>query len=338
MSLRYLLAMLLLCGLFSCEKEEAAIVLPAAGTATFSSVEMGVNYDKQLFYDLATGKAIFSSNHADWDLAFDANPDGRDIYLNGGQGIGQGAQTVCIYNTHDTSLSTVTNLPQGMNANNSNGWHFDPVCYLAGQTAVGGWWKADGRSKGEVYLIQTASGTQKFRILSADATAYVIEWQPLYNGTAVQVRLPKDSAYNFVYFAFDKGIVHPEPPKTAWDVVFTRYRDSLLDDKYFIMIPYLVTGVLTNPYRTTAAADSVDDFSAIDLAKAQSLPLYPNRNVIGWNWKSYGLNSTGLYTVNRHKNYVISTQKGQLYKMHFLDFYSASGQKGTPSFEFERLK
>jgi hypothetical protein len=186
--------------------------------------------------------------------------------------------------------------------------------------------------------VQSGSGIQKFRILSGDKSGYVLEWQSIWaSGTPNRVELTKDSNYNFAYFAFDKGVVMPEPPKNTWDILFTRYRDTLWDDKTG-WIPYVVTGVLTNPYKTEAAADSLDDFSTIDLAKAESLPLYPNRNVIGWDWKSYGLNSTGRYTVKPFKNYIISTQRGQLYKLHFLDYYNSAGVQGSPSFEFERLK
>jgi hypothetical protein len=301
---------------------------------------MGAAYDKQLFYNFGSGQAVSSSDHGMWDLAFDAGADDRGVYINGGQEKGLNSQTVCIYNTHATSFDAVTNMPAGLSPNsNAGGWHYDEVCYLPGRTAVGQWWDSGGASKKEVYLAQTSSGIQKFRILSADATQYILEWQSLWaSGAPNRVQLTKDSAYNYLYFSFDKGIVMPEPPKHTWDIVFTRYRDTLYDGQSGYWIPYIVTGILTNPYKTRAAADSVDDFSSIDLAKAQSMPLYANRNVIGWDWKSYGLNSTGLYTVKRFKNYVVSTQKDQLYKLHFLDFYSSTGQKGAPSFEYERLK
>src|ERR1043166_5868532 len=84
----------------SCEKKEEAIVLPPQGPASHDSIVMGVNYDKQIFYDFETGLSVYSSNHDAWDLAFEGGPDGRNIYINGGQGAGTG-QTVCIYNTHD---------------------------------------------------------------------------------------------------------------------------------------------------------------------------------------------------------------------------------------------
>jgi hypothetical protein len=336
---RYLLVVAALGFLTSCEKQEGPIVLPQPGPATFSSVTMGVNYDQQIFYDFESGKPVFNSNHDMWDLAFESDADGRNIYLNGGQGSGQIGQTVCIYNTHDTSFPNITTLPTGLSASSSAGWRYDDASFLPGRTGIGAWWQSSGASKQEVYLLQTSSGIQKFRVVSCDAARYAIEWQPLGgSGLPGQLQLPKDSAYNFIYFSFDKGIVKPEPPKNTWDIVFTRYRDSIYDAQSGHLIPYLVTGVLTNPYHTTAAADSIDDFSAIDLAKADLMTPGTNRDVIGWDWKSYGLNSTGLYTVNRHKNYVVGTQKGQLYKLHFLDFYSSTGVKGTPSFEYERLK
>lgn len=316
-------------------------MLPPQGDAMHSSVDMGAGYTKQYFFNFENGEAVYSSDRSSWDLAFEASAEGRYIYVNGGQGEGGiNAQSACIYNTHLTSFDAVTSLPTGLSANsNAGGWRYDDVCYLPGKTAIGQWWDSSGTSKKEIYLVQTGSGIKKFRILSGGASEYILEWEALSdNSTPNRIVLSKDSAYNFVYFAFDKGNVMQEPPKNTWDILFTHYRDTLFDGVTGHWIPYLVTGVLTNPYKTLAAADSVDDFSAIDLAKAESLPLYPNRNVIGWDWKSYGLNSTGLYTVKRFKNYVISTQKGQLYKLHFLDFYSSAGTTGSPSFEYKRLK
>jgi hypothetical protein len=329
----YLVLIIALCFLASCEKAEDPIVLPPPGTATHGTVDLGPNYEKQVYFNFETMGSVFSSDPLAWDLAFEASQGGRQVFINGGN-------QVYLYNTHKTLLSDVTELPAGMTAISYTGWQYDDPTLQPSGTAVGEWWQSGGSSKGEVYLLQTIQGVNKLRVLSGDDNGYTIEWLPLYGtGNPTQVQLLKDTTYNFVYFSFTKGILSLEPKKDTWDIVFTRCMDSIFASSPppGKMVPYVVTGVLTNPYRTRAGADSVNDFSTIDLNKALAMTMSENRLVIGYDWKTYNF-STGYYQVNRRKNYVVQTRKDQLYKLRFLDFYSSTGAKGVPSFEYERLK
>ena len=318
-----------LCFLASCEKEEKALVLPPPGTATPASVEMGPDYDKQTFYDFETGMSVFSSDPRCWDLSFEATPEGKHVFING-------AKDVFVYNTHLTNMNAVTELPANLKPSGS-GWSFDAPCGMPDSTGIGDWFGLAGETRGEVYIVQTkADEYRKMRILTADASHFTIEWADLNaTGTPTTVMLPKDSAYNFIYFSFSNGTVKPEPLKNTWDIVFTRYR-HVFHTQTHSNFPYTVTGVLLNPSKTKAAADSTIAFGDISLQKASSLPMSHYRDVIGFDWKDYSF-SSGRYEVNRAKNYVVQTRKDQLYKFRFLEFYNSSGQKGYPSFEYERL-
>ncbi len=314
--------------LSSCEKEESAIVLPPAGTAQSASVTMGPNYEKQVFFDFESGQAVYTSDPTSWDIAFEAAEGGYHLFLNGGQG-------VFTYNTHQTDMASVKSQPP------SNAWLYDDPSGLPDGTAAGDWRSASGQSKGEVYLFKLGNGSiQKLRMVSVNDGAYVLEWMPLSgSGVPTQVKLAKDTAYNFIYFSFSKGITQPDPVKSAWDVVFTHYCDLVYDGSLGVAVPYLVTGALLNPSRTLAAADSVHDFTAIDLTTAAAARMNNSRNVIGYDWKTVDLSGgSASYTVNRRKCYILNTRKEQLYKLHFLGFYSSTGDKGTPLFEYERLR
>ena len=203
------------------------------------------------------------------------------------------AEPVFIYNTHQQDIQKVTTLPANLSALTDTGWQYDNPNGLGAGTAMGDWWNDKGLTKGEVFIVRLSSGLQKMRLLSANAESYAMEWMPLYgSGTPTQLLITKDSACNYVYFSFAKGVTRIEPPaKTSWDIVFTQYRELVYDGAVTIKraVPYTVTGALLNPYNTAAAADSSDDFSAINLAQTQASLMHTERNTIGYDWKSFSL-------------------------------------------------
>jgi len=311
--------------LTSCEKEEKAIILPP-NEAQAGSVSMGENYETQVFYDFESNKIVYSSPSASWDLSFEAGETGYHIWMNGGI-------NHFILNTHQTDFSAVTKLPEGTIPES---WGYDDPGGYTDSTAVGDWRNnTDRTSKNEVYIIKMHdTAFRKFRIVSADAEKYVIQWARLEATSPETVTLAKNSAYNFVYFSFEAGIVTPEPPKAEWDVVFTRYRYIYKDLDNFL---YLLNGVLLNPANVAAAADSAHSFSNITATVATAMPKSVARDVIGFDWKAYNF-GTGKYEINRKKNYIIQSRNGQLFKLRFIDFYNTGGVRGTPSFETLRLQ
>lgn len=308
------------------------MVLPPPGSASHASVAMGENYDKQIFYDFETEQQVFVSDPASWDLAIESSPIGKHLFINDGE-------NAFVYNTHATDINAVNSLPANLTTSGV-GWAYDAACGLPDSTGIGDWYNADGSSKMEVYILQLANGELlKMRILSATDKCYTIEWAGLSSkATPTTASITKDDNYSRNYFSFSKGNVNPDPPKDTWDIVFTRYRYIYRNyPSEGLNFPYNVSGVLLNPENTRASADSTTPFNAINLSLAQSLPTSNFRDVIGYNWKGYGLFTTSRYTVNPAKCYIIHTRKGQIYKLHFLSFYNSAGVKGYPLFEFERL-
>lgn len=311
--------------LAACEPKEHAIVLPAAGPATRGSVTMGELYEQQVFFDFEQNTIVATSITNSWDLAFEATKDGSHIFMNGGKGL-------FLYNTHQQNFSGIRDVPPAMT----------PATCLADDasgnpdsTAMNNWQAPTGESKQEVIIAKMPDKSYfKFVVRSVNNNSYNISYARLEDSVATNLTLVKEDAYNFCYFSFAKGVVMPEPPKASWDVVFTRYR--------FIYrplgnLPYEVNGVLLNPYKVTAAVDSLSTFEAIDNTKAAGMSFTAARDVIGFDWKTYDFNSQ-KYTVNRNKCYVLRSRNERLYKLHFLDFYSPSGVKGSPSFEFQQIQ
>lgn len=313
----------------SCEKDDKPVPLPAKGEAEYGNVEMGEDYTDQVFFDLETGRVVHMSEINSWHLAFDASTEGYHIFLNGGA-------DVVIYKTGETNFNNVTSAP----GNTSKEWLFDRPSGLPDSTAMGDWRTTGGLSNNEIYIVKLnptydPENLKKIRLVYVSSTEYILEYADLDEAITHTISIPKDGNYNYSYFSFAEGgkVLQPDPPKNTWDIVFTRYRYIYYDLDNF---PYMVNGVLLNPYNTTAAEDTTTPFAELDNTKILSLPFSNQRDVIGFDWKEYNFD-TERYEINRNKNFVIKTRKNQYYKMRFLDFYNKQGIKGSPSFEFQRV-
>lgn len=316
--------------LASCEKEEAPVTLPPKTGAQYNRVTMGEDYTNQIFWDLETNSAVKTSATDAWDLSFDATANGSQVCMNGGKGIN-------LYNTHKTDFGAVTALPAGMRETN---WGFDdPKGQPAGNYA-GQWWNnATQQSSQEVFIARVGDfDYYKIQFLTATDAAYTFRVARLTEPSGTLVTLPKEAGFNKVYYSFEKGLVpQPDPPQVAWDVVFTRYRYIYYDyNGPGLDFPYLISGVMLNPYKVEAAADSTTTFAAANLERAQSATFTNNTDVIGgFGWKTYDFDK-GRYDINPRFVYFVRNRNNKLYKLHFLDFY-LNGVKGSPSFESERL-
>ena len=77
-------------------------------------------------------------------------------------------------------------------------------------------------------------------------------------------------------------------------------------------------------------------FSNITYEFAELQTLSENINTIGYRWKEFNF-STSSYIIFPQMNYIIKDSEGFYYKLHFIDFYDISGNKGNPKWEFQRL-
>jgi hypothetical protein len=154
----------------------------------------------------------------------------------------------------------------------------------------------------------------------------------------------KDNNYSFVYFSFDNGgqVKNIAPRKDLWDLEFTMYTHIFSETPDNIqqpdtLIPYLVTGVLQNPDGVAVGELFNRPFADITLDEAMNQILEEDAiDVIGYDWKYFNFDAV-TYDVIPNRAYIIRDTEGYLYKLQFIDFYSITGEKGFPKFQFQRL-
>jgi hypothetical protein len=220
-------------------------------------------------------------------------------------------------------------------------WRYDNASWDVDSTAIGNWQNALGNP---VYVIDRSlcsPGTPadrywKIKINYVTANCYSLSYARIADSIFKTITIDKTSNHTYSYFTFNNNgkQLEVEPEKDKWDIVFTRYRYIFYD--FAVPLPYYVNGVLLNTNLTFAAVDSVTPYEKIDYNFAKTKTLSAKRDAIGYKWKDFDF-VTQQYFVKPYYVYIIKDQDGYYYKLHFIDFYSASGTKGEPKFEYQRL-
>ncbi len=314
-----------LCLLSACEKKEKPISLPPKGDGKLLQVDMGETYDYQYFISLEQQKVVHVSRVDAWDIAFESGLTQHAVFLNGGMGM-------AAFNTHKTKFEDVGYADTNQS---KNAWIYDAANGSIDSSAIGEW-----KDKNEVYLIRlNESGKQirKMQIQYEDALEYKVLVGDVNSISGLLISIPKDGNCNYTYFSFSQlsTVDNIEPSKTSWDLQVTRYHYTFWDQNP--PLQYLVNGFLLNPTATSAYKDSLTAYASIDQNFALSVPLSANRDVIGFDWKTYNIDK-GIYTIVSKYNYIVHNQNDHTFKLHFLDYYSSLGVKGSPKFEFLQLK
>jgi hypothetical protein len=319
--------------IISCEKKELPYKIPerpiVGDSMREDRLELGEDYENTIFYSLRNG-VVKQYNINDWDICFTTNKDSNEIFLNGGK-------MVLAYLTDATSFEQIN---KDYNFNYLL-WRYDATSQLKGTSGIGILNNSNIIGKVIVLKINNTS-FKKLIVQNITDTSYSILCTNNLDDNAAQTyTIIKDNKVSNIYFGFEKGIQNLEPPKQSWDIVFTLYR--YIYEKYnpdgtdFL---YQVAGVLLNPYKTEAARDTMKQFDYFTFTKdtfEQYLKLYPNRDVIGWNWKDVDIN-TVKYTVRPRIIYVIKDQEDVLWKLHFFGYHNDQGQNGYPQFRYEKLE
>lgn len=321
--MKNLVLLLMLSGFFlaACSPEELPAPKHEQGTALVNEAAMGENYEYQIFYSLRQNAVVAKNLKTDWDIAFENSDEGFHVILNS-------SKFMAAFNTHNTQMQAITDT-----SGFGKGLAYDKSDGDTDSTAISDW-----RTEKPVYLIERGTdanahpiGFVKLQINAVDADGYDLSFQSLSGGPVNNIHIDKKAGHTYTYFSFDGGgkTVAIAPPDDEWDLCFTQFTVK-------IPIPYLVTGVLLNPYQTAAVMDSTVSFDKIDLAYAQQKTLSGSEDVIGYDWKTYDFDA-GSYTVDANMNYIIQAQDGAFYKLHFIDFYNSQGVKGYPKWEFSKL-
>ncbi len=313
--------------LMACEKPENP-VSPASSQAITAG--MGDDYSTMLYFNVQTGMFVKQLPHFDYDLQFEAGPDGQYVYLNS-------SNFMFVRNRGAVPFESVTD------TNGSANWRYDYPTGEASRTAIGTWFNPDGSSKNEVYVINRGFdakgnniGFAKMQMLAVDENGYSLRIGWLDNSLDTVVTILKDDDKNLVQFWLGSMAVEDiEPNKNDWHFHFSQYSDYDLTTEGDTLA-YLVRGVLINPTNTAIARLDGENWDDVNLSLATSLEYNGFRNAIGYDWKAFSLN-TGIYEVLPDIIYIIKESSGNYYKLRFVDYYNDAGEKGYAKFEIIAL-
>lgn len=338
---------LILLGFSSCFKKEDPIQLPI-GTSEITTLYLGNEYENEMYFDLSTG-AYMQKQRIEWDMRFETTDTGWGIFVNTGANIK--VRRLDLYHLNEPKnfdTSEFMQLPVLQEAPDGRPEH----------SAFSDWRKyksGNGASTIHgIYIVELSHTTgqkrlKRFQIESVDDTAFTCVITDLYDasGNALlfnnnKTIIRKNKNQNYTYLSF-KNYTHivqnQEPDKDKWDFVFSRYTHlfpGILPNG--ALFPYNVTGVLSSRNNVAIARDSVTNFGDINGMMINNYTYSTDANVIGFDWKSHSFSAAGTYTVNSKLTYIIRDTDGAYYKLRFLDFYNAKGEKGYPKFEYERIK
>lgn len=306
-----------------CLKDEEAVKPTTSGDVITRTIEMTPQYRYQVFYNLEEDSLISRNLKWDWDLSFDASAEGSVVHINGAKYMFSSRMpTEDFINVRDTQGFFQKRRWEAVNT-------LDTVTLGSVKDNHKVYWLDRGYDENGDQIPYV-----KIQFDSVDSQKYRFKIARLDKLSTPEVyEVKKDPSVNEVHFSFTTNkIVKVEPPKTTWDIQFTQYMFTFFDP----YTPYVVTGVLLNPYQTTAAVDSTTGFEKIDRVFAQGMKLTSRTDVIGYTWKGFSLNSQA-YNINSHYTYIIKDSKGLFYKLRFIGFFDAAGRRGYPKFEYQKL-
>lgn len=323
----------------SCMKEDDAIQLPPPGNMQQMIAVMGPNYDQQVYVSLANHSAV-SRPYRAYDLAFEVLDGNMRIWTNSGK-----VMMIARSGSYDIIHADST----------GRYWWVDNEQHHPDSSAMGNWWQIASLANGSEVMIVDRGKTEytgnnrfrKFQVISAGPYSdYHIRYSLYDNSELHDIVVPRDTAYSLVYFSFDNNgqLVNQAPPKDEWDFVFTKYTHV-----YFEYPPgsvfrnYPVAGVQLNIWNHIKAVhlqkDSLPgymDYGVFAYPDVYGYPWTYASDIIGFSWKYFDFNNSRYY-VYPNNYFVVCGENGLYYKLRFLDFYDKNGNKGTVTFEYQRI-
>ncbi|MCO6494561.1 MAG: HmuY family protein [Bacteroidetes bacterium] len=322
--------------LSSCFKEDKPVSIRTTQSKVMS-VFMGNAYQNQMFFKLED-LTYKTKDLNDWDLAFDNITNDFKIVTNYGRNIFVARTDVLNRNELANINPSKISLKQ---------WLYDFPNGSIDSNAFGDWTRIYN-NKMPYHIIDMGRNlalSQRYyfvKVLEADEAHYKIEFGKMSESDSFQVlNIPRYKARNYTYLNLRNGQVISdfEPLKEDWDFVFTRYRFIFyIDPNPTEPFPYLVTGCLLNPHNVAVAVDTTTGFEQIDYLLCKQLSFTKNQDIIGYAWKSFDYTVSFSYSINPKTVFIVKNNKGDYYKIRFLDFYNDNRQSGYPKFEVQKIE
>ncbi len=295
-------------------------------------VSIQPGYTNQVFYNMNSGE-LSNITHTNWDIAFQLRGFAASILINSKNNVKlwKANKDISQWSTMMTSDTTgIVNNPAYELVNSDTSWDFGAFNSTNDATNPFdlGWGTYDFAthiiSGDSVYFIKIgATDIRKIKIESLASGTYNFRFANLNGSNEIVAALSK-SAFQGKFFAYYSLVnnvsIDREPIYNSWDLTFCQYLA-------ISPVTYKVTGVLSNDSVFVEKAYPVD----VNTASAGSGPLKGEINAIGYDWKTYDLNSNG-WLISDSLVYFVSDRQNAVWKMAFTGFDGAS----TGNFYFDK--
>ena len=314
----------------ACEKPEKPYQLPQKPDAQLqvAQINLGEKYTEQVYVNLFDSLPIKASIAcAAWDLSFEAKTAGFRIFMNGGN-------DVKIAKTNNLVFQKISKPEQY-----SYGWD---EASGADSIFLKNWCNENGIGNDTVYLVDrgfVSNNEERYvqlKLKKVDANGYDIQVANLDGRSVQSLTILKDNSKEQILVKLNPANIEQlniEPASNNWQLCFLKYRWI-----YYEFNPplfYTVTGIFINNSALEIAVDSTHSFEDIKLNSLSNYQFSSKRDVIGYDWKIYDF-SNGKYWARKYVTYILATKESpkKYYKLRFTDFYSNTGLKGAPKFEW----
>lgn len=310
-------------------------------------------YEYQTFYSLEDNQESANNLVSDWDLGFECGANGESVILNSGD-------ILSIYNAGAVEFSTAIEIPTDAQ------WIYDASSGNNDSLVVNNWVNTSAEPYAyshDVFIIRKNNEPfKKFKLIELSENSYRLVVSPLQNFSPDTIIVAKQEGINYQKLSLQNqnAIVKIEPNTSDWDLQFTTYQ-SIIPDDDGVLTPYVVRGVLHNPHQTEVGFYYISDddvpfldpsykdqeetaleeyFLQLTIDDVQNIPFTSTLDAIGYDWKDVVIDyesGSAVYASNTRNIYIVKSQNGSLYKMRFISFYDASGQKGFPTIHYLKM-
>ena len=289
------------------------------------SVVLGPGYTNDIYYSFENG-VVATVPRSNWDIGFFTTIFNATILTNGAAGVNlyaypkadtTGWNTVdtagisgwkVLYDNEDDREDGAFN--RNASGHPNYGWGiYNPINH----DVVGD----------SIYILKTLDGTyKKIWIIRKNSinNIYYIRNANL-DGSDDKITELDISPYrnaNFVYYSFSStSLLAREPDTASWDILFTKYMAIQPDNSM-----YPVVGVINN-FNVYA-----NEFYPIgpDFSEWTSTPLDSTKSPIGWEWKTFDMNSFS-WTVADSTAFFVHSRNKDIFKLAFTKYEGSSTGK-----------
>ena len=300
---------------------------------TNDSVSLNSSCSHQSFYNFNDGE-IANVDNTNWDLAFSSGGYGSAIRINSQAGV-----ELYVYPNGDINdwnsvdITNISNWPSIINSDTT--WTIgafnatsDPTNSL--DLGWGVYSTITHHITGDsIHIIKLSNGDyKKLQMIKLSSGVYDFKYANIDGSNEVTTNVSKSNytSKNFGYYSItNNNELDREPTSSSWHILFTKYVTEIYPG-----MNYGVTGVLTNKNIEVAKAENVDLTNVSHSGYSFSSQI----NTIGYDWKSYNMNSFS-YDITDSLCFFVKDDQGSIWKLQLTGFEGNS--TGNIHFKVENI-